>query len=77
MKPIQLAIPHNVIIILNTNARVLINRAVLISLDFLLFRQIIENIRGRTPPKPQPMNILIIDHGNQSRILLISGAGTN
>jgi len=72
IKEIQPAIPLNVTIMLNTNAKVLIVRAPLKSLFRLLFRQSRLKIRGIIPPRPNPINMLMIDHGNHSRILLIS-----
>ncbi len=77
IKPIQASIPPIVTIMLKTNAKVLIDRAPSTSFFRLLLRQIIENIRGIKPIKPQPINKLIIDHGNQSRILRATGAGIN
>ncbi len=71
-RPIKTVIPIIVIIILNINAKVLISRALCLSLYFLLLRQMRENIKGRKPRRIPPMKKLMIDHGNQSRIFCIS-----
>jgi hypothetical protein len=69
--------PNNVPKILITNAKVLIDRAPCASFSRFLLRHIIEHIVAIIPSTNQPRNILMIDHGNQSRILCISGDGTN
>jgi hypothetical protein len=62
--------------ILNTNAKVLIFFAPLRLFFFLRLRQTSEKIRGIKPGNNPPRNILIIDHANQSLILLTSADGT-
>ena len=69
--------PINVLMILITSAKVLSDRAPCTSFFRFLSRHITEHIVAIIPPKNQPRMILIIDHGNQSRILCISGDGTN
>jgi hypothetical protein len=74
-RPMKTTTDITVTIILNTNAKVLIVFAPLRLFFFLRLRQTSEKIKGIKPRSIPPTNKLIIDHANQSLILLTSTAG--